>query len=97
MNELPLAILNRCSKGLSIKEAIEEHNKTASDPYDPEAVPEVKESTTINALGLPIGAPSGRVELKKALVENKVQFHLKAKTPVLVDLYRSEVLGESSE
>lgn len=91
---IPIAILNRCSKGASMAEAIAAHNEGNSNPYL-ENVPVEEAAPKANPIGLPIGAPKGRVELKKALKERGIEFHSKAKTDILADLYRSEVIGES--
>ena len=49
-------------------------------------------SEELNSIGLPIGSPDSRKDLKEALEEAGIEFHGNAKTDTLAELYRDEVL-----
>jgi hypothetical protein len=51
-----------------------------------------EQEAEVNEIGLPIGSPDNRDDLKAALDEAEVEYHGNAKTNVLVALYLSEVL-----
>ena len=54
--------------------------------------PEPEDKPELNKLGLPIGSPETREELKEALNEADIEFHGNAKTAILAELYSSEIL-----
>jgi hypothetical protein len=56
---------------------------------------EEKEDGAVGELGLPEGHPANIKDLKKALKEAGLEFHGRAKSEVLVELYRDHFLTEN--